>query len=297
MKTGDWYRAYYGHEQLSSRVTHLMDVGSYALQDAGTLHCQLTSEASTELSTRVAAAELARHTMLEMRISATPVVLTEICARHSIDLDELIELVKVEAQRTLTGVALAGALRALAWCSHQNSWHVKRRELSEQARRQYSESGAQTGYSNLLADDAHAHLWGAKSFITTDGSQRENDLLAFRGYLFLGAALSSALRESWSPFVLYRLDREINEHSDCQQLVSEKSAWILAKIFTLRQRLHDKWEAANNRYRDQMTNLNGDDLGAYLMTVRDAPKYLEEEELDAEDALFLAFAENQIRII
>src|SRR5207253_2968447 len=104
------------------------------------------------------------------------------------------------AERLLGGVALVGCLRVIG---HALAWEVPnpgRPAISSRARSVHRGLEALVGYANLVADDAHAHLFAAERLAIPDERRMRGLLIEHRqrlvtnGVRLLLAAAAYALR-------------------------------------------------------------------------------------------------------
>ena len=182
--------------------------------------------------------------------------------------DQFAERLAGRATTLMTGAALVGVLRCIAWVLGETQPTRYRIELIKTARREAERARIVSGISSLVADDAHAHLTVADRL--RPGSDDLIGELVVQGCLLLAAAHALALLEPWNPFVKNRLDAELKEHAPMIDRLTTTDASLADGFRQAVRELDNHYTESMQRFYGHMEKRgNDDDLGAYFWT-RDA---------------------------
>lgn len=214
----------------------------------------------------------------EMRLSVTVEPITGLAERSGTEFTDEFALALVErAAATMTGAALVGALRAIAYAGSFRRPRPLRARISQRARDEVRRAGMVSGHASLVADDAHAHLWTAQNLVPPADEPRRTDvvqaqrLFAERGAWFLAAAFALAQLEPWNPFVRHRLFAELEEHRPAADLLPAEHRRPWQFVERAADQLDARWATATDAWRALVEEHNRHDIEAYFWTRRDAP--------------------------
>lgn len=220
----------------------------------------------------------ARTCCFDMMISKTVPMLNQLSARadKTYDGEYAVHLAAV-AEEGLRGVALVGALRSVAYALWKHREHIGgdgRKDLIARARNEVVASGADCGYADLVADDAHAHLIYAEHMKDETELPPEvvqvQHLIARIGYRLLAIAIAIAARESWNPFTYHRISSEMGHHTGAAARLADEDKGAIDLVQHL-YRAYVAQEAECQKYWQMKTKELGDDLLAALWTVSKRP--------------------------
>ncbi|MEV0396731.1 hypothetical protein [Polymorphospora rubra] len=205
----------------------------------------------------------------EFRISGTVTLIERAARLNNTSLtDDFIDYLVERSTATLTGVALVGALRAVAWAISRRRPHPKRRQISDLTRGYARGRDMVAIHASLFADDAHAHLFAAERLRPPADEPKRSEIielrqaLAVRGGQLLAAAFAAAQQEPWNPFLERRLLAEKDEHGATPAEVGlGASSWNAVE--DMAKELVDRWQVVDSEWRATVEE-NGDDIGAFF---------------------------------
>lgn len=186
--------------------------------------------------------------------------------------------VAARATELMSGAALVGALRAVAW-SLVSEGSPNRIAVIDEARTEFARCAVVSGLGSLVADDAHAQFHVAERL--KPGHDDLQNALVVRGSLLLAAAHALSLLEPWQPFIGNRLNAEVQEHRPMIDHVLPSDSDVIYALDRAAEEYQSYFATQTQRFEGHPDQRNGDDIGAYFKTRRDAPTPLRSHELSA----------------
>lgn len=268
---------YYGPSSTPERIEGKDDIDSYRYLLAPTLHKIAVLGGSIADITDTALLAVSHSVMNEMMVTTTAETLenlAELCGA-SLDAEFAARLVE-RADTIATGMAHVGALRSVAWACSRGRLTEFRPKITRMAREGTRRVKALSGYANLVADDAHAHLRAAEQIQPPedeDGKKRAHNaifLCATTGCTLLAMSFAEALLEPWNPFLARRLSAELAEHRQTLSAVSEFEPDLGAQLDEVRGEMDSLWDDTTAKWKSRVER-GQYDIAAYMDVRREAP--------------------------